>query len=136
MEQQLYYEEREKMRGNSFQRSNRGPQMPPSPRYGGPPDPRESRPRNGFRGDRHTIDRERFQKYPEPDVYDDDDDAEDPPVNHVSRRDRMREREAPETPQQNRRLMRHSEDRQTGGSPRYQRGGNPGNSIELLKNLY
>lgn len=130
MEQQLYFEEREKMRGNSFQRGNRGPQMPPSPRYGGPPDPRESRPRNGYRGDRHTIDRERFQKYAEPDVYDnDDDDIEDPPVNHVSRRDRMREREPPETPQQNRRMMRHSEDRQMGGSPRHQRGGNPGKAI-------
>lgn len=122
MEQQLYYEEREKNRGNSFQRGSRGQQQPPSPRYG-PQDPRDPRYRRSFRGDRHTIDRERFPKYNEPNVYDDDDDVEEPNI-HVSRRDRMRDREqGPPTPQQNRHLMRHSEDRQMGGSPRYQRPG-------------
>lgn len=122
-EQQLYYEEREKaQRGNSFQRGSRGQQQPPSPRYG--PDPRDPRYRNGFRGgDRHTVDRERFPKYNEPDGYEEDDDVEEPNI-HLSRRDRLREREpGPSTPQQHRHLMRHSEDRQTGGSPRYQRAG-------------
>lgn len=122
-EQQLYYEEREKVqRGNSFQKGSRGHQQPPSPRYG-PPDPRDPRYRNGYRGDRHTIDRERFSRYNEPDDYDDDDDIEDQNI-HVSRRERMRDREmGPPTPQQNRHLMRHSEDRQMGGSPRYPRAG-------------
>lgn len=125
-EQQLYHEEREKGRGNSFQRGSRG--QPPSPRYG--PDPRDPRYRNGFRGDRHTVDRERFPKFNEPDGYEEDDDIEEPNI-HVSRRDRMREREVgPPTPQQNRHLMRHSEDRQMGGSPRYQR---PGGGKILLK---
>lgn len=123
MEQQLYYEEREKLRGNSFQRGLRGqPQGPPSPRY---PDPRDPRYRNGFRADRHTVDRERFPKFQNPETFEDDEDIEEPII-HVSRRDRMRERErdfGPTTPQQNRHLMRHSEDRQTGGSPRYQRAG-------------
>ena len=123
MEQQLYYEEREKLRGNGFQpRGNRLQQQPPSPRYG--PDPRDPRYRNGgFQGGRHTVDRERpFPKYADPDGYEEDDDIEDGPGVHVSRRDRMREG-GPPTPQQNRHLMRHSEDRQMGGSPRYQRGG-------------
>lgn len=128
-EQQLYYEEREKTRGNSFQRGSRGQQLPPSPRYG--PDSRDPRYRNGFRGDRHTVDRERFPKYNEPDGYDEDDDIEEPSV-HVSRRDRMKEREpGPPTPQQNRHLMRHSEDRQMGGSPRHQRPGG-GKLVSLL----
>lgn len=122
-QQQLYYEEREKaQRGNSFQRGSRGNHQPPSPRYG--PDPRDPRYRsNGFRPDRNTVDRERFAKHQEPDGYEEDDDVEETNV-HVSRRDRMREREqGPPTPQQNRHLMRHSEDRQIGGSPRYQRAG-------------
>lgn len=138
MEQQLYYEEREKGRGNSFQqRGSRGQgqqQMPPSPRHG-PPDPRDPRYRNGFRGDRHTIDRERFTKYQVPGVYDDDEDIEEANV-HVSRRDRMRERDVqPPTPQQSRHLMRHSEDRQTGGSPRYQRPGGGKSKIKFLIHL-
>lgn len=129
MEQQLYYEEREKFRGNSFQRGSRGQQLPPSPRYG--PDQRDPRYRNGFRGDRNTVDRERFSKYNEPNGYGEDDDIEIPGM-HASRRDRMKEREqGPPTPQQNRHLMRHSEDRQTGGSPRYQRPGG-GESISVL----
>lgn len=115
-EQQLYYEEREKGRGNSFQRGSRGQQLPPSPRYG--PDQRDSRNRNGYR-----VDRDRFTKYNEPDGYEEDDDIEEQKI-HVSRRDRLRERDGgPPTPQQNRHLMRHSEDRQMGGSPRYQRPG-------------
>jgi hypothetical protein len=121
-EQQLYHEEREKARG-SLNRGNRGPQMTPSPRYG-PPDPRDPRFRNGNRGDRHTVDRERFPRYNEPDGYEEDDDIEEPM--HVPRRDRMRERDremAPQTPQQNRHMMRYSEDRQMNGSPRYQRAG-------------
>ncbi|CRK91732.1 CLUMA_CG005367, isoform A [Clunio marinus] len=125
-EQQLYYEEREKIqRGNSFQqRSTRSQQQPSSPRYG--PDLREHRYRNGYRGARHTIDRERFAKYNEPEAYDDDDDVEEQQNPHVTRRERMREREregGPLTPQQNRHLMRHSEDRQMDGSPRYNRAG-------------
>lgn len=119
-QQQLYYEEREKGRSDSFHRRSRGQQLPPSPRYG--PDQRDPRYRNGYR-DRHTIDRERFPKYPEPNVYDDDDDIEEANV-HISRRDRMRDRDYRDpgpSPQQNRRMMRHSEDRQMGGSPRYQR---------------
>lgn len=122
MDHSLYYEEREKNRGNNIQRGSRGQQQPPSPRYA--PDqrePRDPRYRNGFRADRHTIDRERFSKYNVPDVYDDDDDTREPNV-HVSRRDRMREREmGPPTPQQNRHLMRHSEDRQMGSSPSWWR---------------
>ena len=119
-EQQAYYEEREKGRVNSFQRGRQQQQQPPSPRYG--PEPRY---RNSYRGDRNTADRERFQKYNEPDGYEEDDDIEEPQA-HVSRRDRMREREGgPPTPQHNRHL-RHSEDRQMGGSPRYYQrpGGN------------
>lgn len=132
-QQQLYYEEREKtQRGNSFQRGSRGQQLPPSPRYG--PDPRDPRYRNnGFRGDRHTIDRDKFTKYNEPDGYEEDDDIEDPPNIHVSRRDRMRE-PGPSSPRQQRHLMRHSEDRQMGGSPRYQRAGGEQNSQLLALN--
>lgn len=126
-EQQLYYEEREKATRGSFQRGSRGQQQPPSPRYG--PEPRDPRYRNGLR---HTVDRERFPKYAEPDGYEEDDDIVEPNV-HVSRRDRMREREAgPATPQQNRHLMRHSEDRQMGGSPRYQRAGGESMNKKLL----
>lgn len=129
IEQQLYYEEREKGRSDSFHRRNRGQQLPPSPRYGPDPrdprdlrDPRDPRYRNSFR-DRHTIDRERFPRYPEPNVYDDDDEIEETNVN-ASRRDRMRDRDYRDlgpSPQHNRHMMRHSEDRQMGGSPRYQR---------------
>lgn len=118
MDHPLYYEEREKVRGNNFQRGSRGQQLPPSPRP--VPEPREARDpryRSGFRADRHTIDRERFAKYEEPDGYEDDDDLKEPNV-HVSRRDRMRERDVgPSTPQQKRHLMRHSEDRQMGSNP-------------------
>lgn len=117
----LYHEEREKIRGNSFQRGSRG-QQPPSPRP--IPDQRElrdSRNRSGCRPDRHTIDRERFSKYNEPDGYEEDDDAREPNA-HISRRDRMRDREqGPPTPQQNRHLMRHSEDRQIGSTPTWWR---------------
>jgi hypothetical protein len=114
-QQHSYHEEREKGRVNSFQRGRR--EQPPSPRYG--PEPRYQ----SYRGDRHTVDRERFSRYNEPDGYEEDDDIEEPQI-HVSRRDRMRERDdGPSSPQQNRHLMRHSEDRQTGSSPRYQRPG-------------
>jgi hypothetical protein len=86
-----------------------------------------SRYRNSYR---NTIDRDRFPKFNnEPCDYefDDDDDVEQQQT-HLSRRDRMREqrereREQPSTPQQNRHLMRYSEDRQMGTSPRYQRSG-------------
>jgi hypothetical protein len=137
-QQQLYYEEHEKVqRGSNFQRGSRGQPQPPSPRYG--PDPRDPRYRNGFRGGRHTIDRERFDKYPEADGYEEDDDIEETNI-HVSRRDRMREREPGQsTPLQNRHLMRHSEDRQIGGSPRYQRAGGENCSIlkaQVLINIY
>ena len=119
MDHPLYYEEREKVRGHSFQRGSRGQQQPSSPRAG--PEQRDPRYRNSYRGDRHTIDRERFAKYNEPDGYDEDDDLREPAA-HVSRRDRMRDREqGPPTPQQPRHLMRHSEDRQTGGTPSWWR---------------
>lgn len=122
-EQQLYYEEREKnQRGNSFQRGSRGQPQVPSPRFD--PEQRDPRYRNGFR-----TERDRFQKYNEPEAFEDDDDVEEANP-HVSRRDRMKEREmGPPTPQQNRHLMRHSEDRQMGQSPRYQR---PGGSLNYF----
>lgn len=141
-EQPLYYDEREKVRGRSVNPQNcrgseRRDQMPPSPRYG-PPSASvsdimmrggDARYRNGYRNDRHTIDRDRFPKYNEPCDYEYDDDIEQQPT-HLSRRDRMRERErererelGPSSPKQNRHLMRYSEDRQMGTSPRYQRAG-------------
>jgi hypothetical protein len=92
------------------------------PRYGPRDDPRFMR--NGYRGDRHTVDRERFPKYHherEMDDFCDDDDVEQQAP--MTRRDRMRERERDRSPPQNRQFMRYSEDRQMGGSPRYARGG-------------
>jgi hypothetical protein len=125
---QLYYDERERMRGRSSnsQNYNRREQAPPSPRYGGPP-PIDTRYRDGYRNERHTVDRERFPKYNE-DRDDFEEDIEQQPSYHLSRRDRMRERERERerglsSPPQNRRLMRFSEDRQMGASPRYQRAG-------------
>jgi len=120
--EQLYYEEREKGRGSSRNARN----QPPSPRYG--TEPRYGSGRNGYRGDRHTIDRERFPKYDPEEMAEDEAPMERPL--HASRRDRMRE-QGP-SPQQNRHLMRHSEDRQMGGSPRnYPRHG-AGNCLSLL----
>lgn len=111
MEQQLYYDEREKGRGNSMNSQRNRAQMPPSPRYGGVGSGAGGR--NSYRGDRHTVDRERFPKYNEPDEYLDE---EREPQMHVPRRDRMRENNVPPI-QSQRHLMRHSEDRQMNGSP-------------------
>ncbi|CAO1434317.1 unnamed protein product [Diamesa hyperborea] len=111
---QLYYDEREKGRGNSMNSQRNRTQLPPSPRYGGGIAPGAGG-RNSYRGDRHTVDRERFPKYNEPDEYLDE---EHEPQMHVPRRDRMRDNNMPPTPLQNQRhLMRHSEDRQMNGSP-------------------
>ncbi len=113
--EQLYYDEREKMRGRSLNPSHYRERQPPS-RY----DPRNDS-RYG-RGDRHTVDRERFSRY-QPDVdYDEDIEQQ---ASHMTRRERMRERERdrrgsppPE------RGMRYSEDRQMGErSPRYMKSG-------------
>lgn len=119
-EQQLYYDEREKMRGRSVNPPHyRERQAPPS-RYDPRSDPRYSR--EGYRGDRHTVDRERFAKYQPDDDYEYDEDIEQQ-ASHMSRRDRMRERDRRGSPPQERN-MRYSEDRQmSGGSPRYMKAG-------------
>lgn len=111
------------MRGRSLQ-AQRREQMPGRYGHGGPNSLAcDSRYRNGGGGGRHTVDRERFPRYNEP-SYDCEyeEDIEQPRVGSM-RRDR-RERDGPSSPQQNRHLMRYSEDRQMGGgSPRYQRAG-------------
>lgn len=117
-EQQLYYDEREKMRGRSLN---------PTPHYRERQqrfDPRnDSRhSRDGFRGDRHTVDRERFSKFQPDDDYGYDEDVEQQ-ASHMSRRDRMRERDRRGSPPQDRNATRHSEDRQVQGSPRHMKAG-------------
>lgn len=114
-EQQLCYDEREKMRGRSVNSPHYRGSQPPS-RYDRN-EPRHPR-------DRHTVDRERFSKFQPDDDYGYDEDIEQQ-ASHMSRRDRMRERER--EPQE--RNMRYSEDRQMGGSPRYMKAGR-----KLLKN--
>lgn len=78
---------------------------------------------NNNRG--NTIDRERFSKFhADPDEYYEDEDIERQQGSHMSRRDKMREREREmQTPPRERQFTRYSEDRQMGGSPRYARGG-------------
>lgn len=116
------------MRGRSANPPHFRDRQQQQPRYGPRDDPRFMR--NGYRGDRHTVDRERFPKYHhekerEAGDYEDDDDVEQQAP--MTRRDRMRERERERerSPPQNRQFMRYSEDRQMGGggSPRYARGG-------------
>lgn len=112
-EQQLYYDEREKMRGRSVNSPHyRGSQLPSRYDLNEPRHPR----------DRHTVDRERFSKFqPNDDDYGYDEDVEQQAI-HMSRRDRMRERDRRNSPPQERN-MRNSEDRQMGGSPRYMKAG-------------
>ena len=138
-EQQLYYDDREKVRGaqSNSQRSNRSQQGPPpsSPRY----------PRGGsdrvYRQDRHTVDRERFPvKYNEPDEYHED--AEDFPPQNVRNLDGRRNGNGPMTPMQQRHMMRSAEDPQMGGSlQQHNRMPNRGgkfieSSISKLKKIY
>lgn len=111
-EQQLYYDEREKMRGRSLNPPHYRGSQPPS-RY----DRNEPR----YARDRNTVDRERFSKFQPEDDYGYDEDVEQQ-ANHMSRRDRMRERDRRNSPPQERN-MRYSEDRQMGGSPRYMKAG-------------
>jgi hypothetical protein len=135
-QQQPYYDEREKMRGRSLN-------LPPSQRrereqmrhgHGGSFSV-DSRYRNGYGrggggGDRHTVDRERFQpRYNEaPFEYDYDEDIEQ---QRMPRR-MMRERET--SPPRDRH-MRYSEDRQMGGSPRYQRAGRESQMVVTIVNF-
>ncbi|XP_070505687.1 uncharacterized protein [Chironomus tepperi] len=138
-QQQLYYDEREKMRGRSLQRPRREQmrdgRFGPGGNGGGPSLSCDTRYRNDNRyADRHTVDRERFPNYQNEQLYDNDyDDDVEQQGAHISRRERMREREK-EPP--NRQHMRYSEDRQMGmdrmdRSPRVSRGG-PASRVQSL----
>lgn len=111
--EQLYFDEREKMRGRSLNPPHNRDRQPP--RYDSRNDPRYAR-------DRHTVDRERFSKYHPDDDCDYEDEDIEQQASHMSRRDRMREREKRGSPPHERN-MRYSEDRQMGGSPRYMKAG-------------
>lgn len=125
-EQQLYYDEREKMRGRSVNpphyRERQQPRYDPrnDPRYG----------RDAYR-DRYTVDRERFAKYQPDDDYDEDVEQQ---ASHMSRRDRMRDRRGSPPQERNmRENSRYSEDRQmSGGSPRYMKAGRK--LLKIFKN--
>lgn len=111
-EQQLYYDEREKMRGRSVNPPHYRDRQPA--RYDPRNDPRCGR--DGFRGERYAVDRERFSKFQPDDDYGYDEDVEQQAI-HVSRR--MRRNSPPQE-----RNMRCSEDRQmSGGSPRNMKAG-------------
>ena len=122
------------MRGRSLQRPRR--EQMREGRFGqgngsgyGPSLSCDTRYRNDNRyADRHTVDRDRFPNYQNEQLYDyDNDDDVEQQGTHMSRRERMREkeREMREKEPQNRQFMRYSEDRQMGmdRSPRVARGG-------------
>jgi hypothetical protein len=118
-----YHEEREKRRGQRSERDIRDlrERVPPSPKFA---DSRESRHRGSYRGELHTIERERVPRREEPDDYEIDEDMEETNPRY-SMREKMRERERDfgrTTPQPSRQ-MRYSEDRQMGATPRYARSG-------------
>lgn len=128
-----YDEEREKCRGFS-QRSDRD--LRDRGDRGPPCSPRDAQrfTRGSYKGDRNTIDRDRFSRHSErePEIFDDEESIEEAGNSHVARRDRMREREKDlndinygGSPKPNRQ-MRHSEDRQMGSSPRFSRPNGPG----------
>lgn len=120
------------MRGRSLQRPRR--EQMRDGRFGpggngGPSLSCDTRYRNDNRyADRHTVDRERFSNYQNEQLYDyDNDDDVEQQGAHMSRRERMREkeREMRDKDPPNRQYMRYSEDRQMGmdRSPRMARGG-------------
>lgn len=120
-----YHEEREKRRGQRSERDIRDlrERVPPSPKFS---EARESRHRASYRGELHTLERDRIPRREDPDDYEIDEDIEEQNPRHSMReRAMMRERERDRdrmTPQPSRQ-MRYSEDRQMGATPRYARSG-------------
>lgn len=118
--------------------------VPPSPRDANREQQQRYGTRGSYKGDRHTIDRERFSRHVErePEIVDDEESIEEVAAGaHIARRDRMRERERDinySSPQPCRQ-MRYSEDRQMESSARcYNRPNGPGllNFLCLLWIVY
>lgn len=118
-----YHEEREKRRGMS-QRSERDlrDRVPPSPKFS---EARESRNRGSYKGEFHTLERDRVPRREEPDEYEIEEDIEETsPRQSMKEKTRIdRDRDFGRMTPQPSRQMRYSEDRQMGNAPRYAKSG-------------